>query len=360
MGFASDLAEQRERQRRRSVADPYGVTAEEYDDMYPGTLRAEELQEEQARAEPEYTPHEIDWRDEIRADFEADERRRQKALQDDARKKAASGVAAIVTTGPLGAVKMVADGIQKGTKIAMKGLQNVVSGKGTDQLGRDYFRRAMQQMGLADQDFNVRFADGAEWNIGKGGRLSNVGDENVTYKENEYADQQTQKGTHKIFQVDATDPFAARLVSIADPLSRILAQAIPAGGESYKDDIAGTFYNLMRETGNNPYLRMRGVWNKLGFDEAAKAHAALDEVSGLSDWEKIVMHGNIDRTYAGATDSGVDQKHGEGWIDPIHRDAFIADAQAKGATTNVLDDEGYVIEANTPGFKYRKGRGAVW
>lgn len=444
MGFASDLAFQREqiKRRRKSLADPYDVSGEDYDTMYPGTLRAEE-EEAPPPAEPEYKPREKEPFEDVLTSAEEEADARQKALEDDARKKAASGVASIMVSGPLGAAKMVWDGIQttnqsisnarrakgreltteetldaadpashlglgkdtklmwayknpkgtlmgpgfggkfnpmvgqgpgaflaldkliaggKGTEIVMKALQRVNSGKGTDQLGRDYFRRAMQRAGLVDEEFNIRFGDGATWNIGKGGRLENYGTEDVTYKDNEYADKITQKGTHKIFQVDPTDPFAARLTSIADPLSRILAQYIPAGSNTYQSDIAGTFYNMMRETGGNPYLRMRGVYQKLGLDDAAKAHKALDAVTGLSDWEKIVMHGNIDRTYAGAdpSDSGVNQKYGEGWIEPTHRDAFIADAQKRGATGSVLDDEGYVIEDNTPGFRYRKGRGVVW
>ena len=154
--------------------------------------------------------------------------------------------------GPYGYMARVAGGLA-GSLFGSK--------KDEDQKKRDAVRKAFQEAGFVDQDFNLNLAGGKKFNIG--------------------AD-----GSQSLYNVDLSTPEAERDLKLVAPLAKILT----GGDEKLGSDFAGYFTNAIRSEGD-VLANAKEMYKSAGINSWDQARAALQQLKTagkLSDQEVAV------------------------------------------------------------------------
>jgi hypothetical protein len=144
------------------------------------------------------------------------------------------------------------------------------SKKGKDQQDRDRARKAFQEAGFVDENWNVELANGQKFDIGKDG-----GDPR--------------------YMIDFEDPAVARDLGLVAPLATLMT----GGSGKLKDDFSGYFTNAIR-SGGDPVANARAMYGKAGITNLDQGRAALDELrkaGTINDQELAVFKNDMGKVF---------------------------------------------------------------
>lgn len=142
-------------------------------------------------------------------------------------------------------------------------------GKHPDQDSRDDIRAGLQGVGMLDEDFNIKLADGSNFNLGLDGRASFTSFD----------------GTKEIrhgYEVDTTNPLSADTVALVDPLAAL----ITSGDEKLKTDFASQFTNAAMSNAEDMGDVLKNV---MGFYQ----QAGIDRKTAMAGLTKLHSDGKL-------------------------------------------------------------------
>lgn len=127
--------------------------------------------------------------------------------------------------------------------------RGIMGGKNKDQKGRDANRKALQEKGLYDKDFNLQLSDGSMVNMGRDGS----------------------KGQ---YNVDLNEQGIGDIIASVDPLAAIVS----GGDKKRRNDLAGELTNAIKGS-KDPRAEARALYAKYGID-ASQANELLGNLGG--------------------------------------------------------------------------------
>lgn len=163
------------------------------------------------------------------------------------------------------------------------------SGKSKSQQFRDSWRKAGQQSGFIDKDWNVGLAGGNKFNVGRDGQ-------------NRLANQDG--GERFMYETDATNKATAEDIGRVDPLAEILAakynkNASPEDQEKARSQQAAYLTNAIQSQGD-------AVANA----KQLYANAGLDRETAYQDVLDLIKSGKIDQARGNAYLASIDKLFG--------------------------------------------------
>jgi len=146
--------------------------------------------------------------------------------QHEAQNAQLAGTAGSVIGGAIGSAVFPGVGTAIGSFIGgfIGKLTAMFGGKHRDQIARDDMRAGLQQIGLIDQSYQLKLADGSGYDIGKDGgfRIPN-----------------TDGTERRAYETDMSNPITGDVIGWVNPLATMLA----GGNEKIRTDLAGYLTN---------------------------------------------------------------------------------------------------------------------
>jgi hypothetical protein len=196
-------------------------------------------------------------------------------------------------------------------------------GKDGDQLRRDQVRKAMQQQGGVDEQFNLSLADGSKFNIGLdgGGKITTKGGKEINP-----------------YNIDTDNPFAHQATLWAMPL----ASLITGGDQKLGSDFSGYITNAAMSNANTLEGVRANVLNFMATHKIdfATAKAGLD--AQLKAGKIDQFHHDVYAQSLGVLESGNSKSYDTRTVQQFQQD------QAAKAATPPLATPLVNLPASTP------------
>lgn len=144
---------------------------------------------------------------------------------------------------------------------------NFFSGKGEDQRNRDNLREQLQNIGVIDDNFQIRLSDGSVFDLG-------------------------QDGSKQIYNIDWSKDVNQDILGAVNPLAHIVAN----GQGKQASDVAGMLYNAMM-SGGDPMKNVQLLYDAFGLDRNSAWHTI----------DQMVNSGQLDRKTGDAFMAGIDK-----------------------------------------------------
>lgn len=164
------------------------------------------------------------------------------------------------------------------------------SGKSRDQVGRDQWRKSMQENGLLDDEFKFTLADGKKFDLGVDGNgWTYKGRDGKTYKAQ--------------FEVDFSDPRRGYAAGAVNPLMDIITDGAYSRGEiSVSATPAASFINMLAQDAPDvSYVNQnaRNLYDQLGFNQESM-FTAINELAAsgkITQDEQRAYHNAVNVAY---------------------------------------------------------------